>query len=114
MTTNPPDDLNEIKAILRTVAEQQQQTQRPLDQLSHIVETSIPDLTDMVGTVLANLDEYAAEMRAIQAADRAERTAERLAETRARNDFRAEMRGLQNESRNLLRELADFRRGQAS
>jgi peptidoglycan hydrolase CwlO-like protein len=124
MTTNPPNELDEIKLILRALAEQQtvlqtqqqalqtqqERTQQQLDHLARVVETSIPDLTDMVGTVLSSLDEYTAEMRAIQAADRAERTAERLAETRARNDFRTEMRGLQNESRNLLRELADFRR----
>jgi hypothetical protein len=126
--TDPSNELNDIKAILRTLAEQQLRTQnqlddlrdtmagqqansqRQIDDLREILQTSIPDLTDMVGTVLHNMDEQMAEFRATIAADRADRTAERLAETRARSDFRAEMRGLQTESRNLLRELADLRR----
>jgi hypothetical protein len=112
MTTNPPNELDEIKLILRTLAERQTSTQHQLDQLTRVVETSIPDLTEMIGSVLSGLDEYTAEMRAIQTADRADRASERLAEVRARNEFRSDMRGLQNESRNLLRELADFRRGQ--
>lgn len=112
MTTNPPSELDEIRAILRTVAEQQARSQQQIDDLRGILQTSIPDLTEMVGLVLTGLDEYTAEMRAIQAADRSDRASERLMEVRARNEFRSDMRGLQNESRNLLRELSDLRRGE--
>jgi response regulator of citrate/malate metabolism len=121
---NQSNELDEIKAILRALAERQTATQHQLDQLierqnstqhqldhlTGIVESSIPDLTEMVGSVLSGLDEYTAEMRAIQTADRSDRASERLMEVRARNEFRSDMRGLQNESRNLLRELADLRR----
>jgi hypothetical protein len=112
MTINPPNELDEIKAILRALAERQTATQQQLERLTNIVESSIPDITEMVGSVLSGLDEYTAEMRAIQTADRADRASERLMEVRARNEFRSDMRGLQNESRNLLRELADLRRGE--
>jgi hypothetical protein len=107
---NQPNELDEIKAILRALAERQTTTQNQLDQLTGIVESSIPDLTEMIGSVLSGLDEYTAEMRAIQTADRSDRASERLMEVRARNEFRSDMRGLQNESRNLLREMADLRR----
>ncbi len=119
-----PNELDEIKSILRTVAEQQaslqkqqERSQHQIDELREILQTSIPDLTEMVGIVMNNMDEHMSEMRASTtafqatiASDRADRDAERLAETRARNEYRADMRGLQNESRNLLRELAQIRR----
>lgn len=112
MTTNPPTELDEIKAILRALAERQTATQQQLERLTSIVESTIPDIAEMVGSVLSGLDEYTAEMRAIQTADRSDRASDRLLEVRARNEFRSDMRGLQNESRNLLRELADLRRGE--
>jgi hypothetical protein len=53
MTTNPPNELDEIKLILRALAEkqtvlqaQQDRTQQQIDQLTRVVETSIPDPTD--------------------------------------------------------------------
>ncbi|NJL20119.1 MAG: hypothetical protein HC895_03645 [Leptolyngbyaceae cyanobacterium SM1_3_5] len=70
---------------------------------------SIPDLTQMVGTVLMSLDEFSAELRSIFSSDAASRASERLAETRIRNEFRTAMLGLQTETRNILRELAELR-----
>jgi predicted TIM-barrel fold metal-dependent hydrolase len=120
-------ELDEIRAILRDVAVtqqqmqvqqqqmqqqvqvQQQQTQRNIDELGQILRESIPDLTEMVGTVLMSLDEFSAELRSIFASDSASRAAERLAETRVRNEFRSAMLGLQTETRSILRELAELR-----
>jgi chromosome segregation ATPase len=134
MTTTQPDRLDRIERILESVAanqqqmqlqqqqtdqqiaaiaERQQQTQRQIDELGQILRESIPDLTEMVGTVLMSLDEFSAELRSIFSSDAASRAAERLAETRVRNEFRAAMLGLQTETRNILRELADLR-GQRS
>lgn len=116
MTTAEPDRLDRIERILESVAAnqqqmqvQQQQTQRQLDELKQIVRESIPDLTEMVGSVLMNLDEFSAELRAIFSSDAASRASERLAETRIRNEFRTAMLGLQTETRNILRELAELR-----
>lgn len=80
MTTAQPDRLDRIERILENVAanqqktdqqiaaiaqqqqqtdqriaaiaERQQQTQRNIDELGQILRESIPDLTEMVGTVL--------------------------------------------------------------
>lgn len=128
MTTNQPDRLDRIERILENLAanqaatqEQQQRTQEQLNQISadvavmsQVLRESIPDLTAMVGSVLHSMDEHSAELRATFAADRANSAADRLAETRIRNDFRSAMLGIQNESRNILRELADLRRQQGT
>ena len=116
MTTPEPNRLDRIERILENVAAnqqqmqlQQQQTQRQLDELQQIVRESIPDLTEMVGTVLMSLDEFSAELRSIFSSDAASRAAERLTETRIRNEFRTAMLGIQTETRNILRELAELR-----
>lgn len=123
MTTAQPDRLDRIERILEGLATQQLQTQeqldaiatrqdrsqRQIDELGQILRESIPDLTEMVGTVLNSLDEFSAELRAIFSSDAASRAAERLAETRLRNEFRSTMLGLQTETRSILRELAEMR-----
>lgn len=110
-------ELDEVRAILLQTAQQQQRTQQQLDQLSsnvaamsQILKESIPDLTEMVGTVLQNLDVHSAELGATFAADKADRAADRVSEARMRNEFRSAIIGIQSESRNILRELAELRR----
>lgn len=95
---------------IAAIAQQQQQTQRQIDELGQVLRETVPDLTEMVGTVLNSLDEFSAELRSIFASDNASRAADRLAETRLRNEFRSTMLGLQSETRNILRELAEMRR----
>jgi len=104
-------ELDEIRAILRDVAanQQQMQTQRNIDELRQILRESISDLAATVERVQMNLDEFSAELRSIFASDSASRAAERLAETRVRNEFRSAMLGLQTETRSILRELAELR-----
>jgi len=123
MTTAQPDRLDRIERILEGLATNQLQTQeqldaiatrqdrsqRQIDELGQILRESIPDLTEMVGTVLNSLDEFSAELRSIFSSDAASRAAERLAETRLRNEFRSTMLGLQTETRSILRELAEMR-----
>lgn len=126
MTTSPPPDrLDRIEQILERLAtsqqqtdqriaavvEQQLQTQRQIEEVGQTLRESVPDLTEMVGSVLMSLDEFSAELRSIFSSDAASRAAERLAETRIRNEFRSTMLGLQNESRSILRELAEHRKG---
>lgn len=112
-------ELDDIKAILRQVAEnqatqqqQQQRTQEQIEQLATSVQGTIQDtasdVVSMIGSLAHDMDALSSNVNAYIA----QSTAFLAAEQRDRSEFRQQMVGLQTETRNILRELADLRRQQ--
>jgi len=130
MTNGTFDD---IRDILRQTAErqlafqeQQNRTQQQLDQLARSQEESQRQLTEFRSEVNQEFQQQAEELVGFLSslahdldtlnsnvnAFIAQSTSFLASEQRDRAEFRQQMVGLQTETRNILRELADLRRQQ--
>jgi uncharacterized membrane-anchored protein YhcB (DUF1043 family) len=113
--------LDRIEGILERVAErqdrlteQQARTQQQLDQFRVEVRASVQeaaeDITGLLASLANDLDALSAQVNAYIVQSSANLAAER----QDRAEFRRQMIGLQTETRNILRELADMRRQQGN
>lgn len=98
--------LDRIESLLVGLAERQVTFQQQLEQSHGEARTDISDVVDMIGSLSHDLDALSSNVNAYIA----QSTAFLAAEQRDRSDFRQQMVGLQTETRNILRELADLRR----
>lgn len=113
MTTNTPeptDRLDRIERILENLAVSQDRTQGQIDQLAASVQATAVDTMSMIGSLAHDIDALSSNVNAYIA----QSTAFLAAEQRDRSEFRQQMVGLQTETRNILRELADMRRQQGT
>lgn len=104
--------LDRIEAILERLAERQDRTQQQLDQFQGevraFVQEAAEDITGLMASLANDLDALGSQVNAYIAQSNANLAAERL----GRAEFRRQMIGLQTETRNILRELADMRQQQ--
>lgn len=105
------DRLDRIETILERLAERQDRTQVQLDQFRVEVRASVAeaaeDITGLMISLANDIDGLSAQVNAYIVQSSANLAAER----QDRSEFRRQMIGLQTETRNILRELADMRRG---
>ena len=104
------DRLDRIEAILESLAVKQTATAEQIERLasnvSAAIEESAADVVSMIGSLAQDVDVISANVNAYIA----QSTASLAAEQRDRSEFRQQMIGLQTETRNILRELADLRK----
>lgn len=108
--TNGEDRLDRIERILEATAVQQQRTQQQLDQFREQInqefQQQAEELVSFLSSLAHDLDALSSNVNAYIA----QSTAFLASEQRDRAEFRQQMIGLQTETRNILRELADLRR----
>lgn len=116
--------LDRVEAILEQLAERQNRFQQQLEatnqQTRSVIRETAEDVVNMIGSLAesqtqtqAQLDATQAQLDALSAhvaAYIAQSSAFLAAERLDRAEFRQQMVGLQTETRNILRELADMRR----
>jgi len=106
--------LDRIEQILEALAASQERSQGQIEQLATSVQVSIQesasDVVSMIGSLGHDIDALSSNVNAYIA----QSTAFLAAEQRDRSEFRQQMVGLQTETRNILRELADLRRQQSN
>lgn len=104
------DRLDRIEAILESLAVKQTATAEQIERLasnvSAAIEESAADVVSMIGSLAQDVDVISANVNAYIA----QSTASLAAEQRDRSEFRQQMIGLQTETRNILKELADLRK----
>jgi uncharacterized membrane-anchored protein YhcB (DUF1043 family) len=106
--------LDRVETILERLAERQDRTQQQLDQFRVEVRASVQesaaDITGLMASLANDLDALSAQVNTYIVQSSANLAAER----QDRAEFRRQMIGLQTETRNILRELADMRRQQGN
>jgi uncharacterized protein YutE (UPF0331/DUF86 family) len=120
--------LDRIEGILERLAERQDRFQEQLQESSQQSRTQLSesseDVVGMIGSISQEVENLAAVQRNTQlqidalaatvTAYVSQSTASRAAEAQERSEFLRQMLGLQTETRNILRELADMRRQQGN
>jgi hypothetical protein len=97
--------LDRIESLLLGLTERQVTFQQQIEQSHQEVRANIVDVVGMVGILSSDIDALSSNVNAYIA----QSTAFLAAEQRDRSEFRQQMIGLQTETRNILRELANLR-----